>query len=68
MMMIVVMAIIDVMALKAENAKMALMAARYLFFDPLYVMLMIVPMTYADCSKLAKFSVMAIMSIMCCVH
>ena len=46
----VVMAIFGVIALKAENAITALRAARYIFFDPLYVMLMIALMMYASCN------------------
>ena len=43
------MAIIGLMALQDKNAKMTLMVAIYLWFAPFNVMLMIAPMTHADC-------------------
>ena len=51
MKMRVVMALIDVMASKAENAVMALIAARYLFGASFYKMVIIASMIYADCNN-----------------
>ena len=51
MKMRVVMAVFGVMASKAENAMMALIAARYLFCASLHEMVIIAPMIYADCNN-----------------
>ena len=48
MKMRVVMALIGVMTSRAENAMMALIAARYVFCASLHEMVIIAPMIHAD--------------------